>query len=223
MAPNPSHNLASPCHAPPTCFFSWFISSFSAVFFSTTCCASRRRRLAMCVERLRPGAAPSNTNTGRTLWKSSLRGLKGRPVDCISGQSWKTTAERAPMACRALKEDKAQRDHPSRFANLSTPTWNSLLPSAAGAAAAVLLLLLLPLPLLLLLLQAGRCLPAYPAEEALEVRVLDHLAALVAHGAHELKQPDGRICTHMVNKSRGISWTGATHGQEVHLHECLQV
>lgn len=62
------------------CCFSRFSSSFSAVFLNLTCCTSRCRRRAMVVRRLRAGVAPSNTNTGRTLWNNSLR---GRGASCV--------------------------------------------------------------------------------------------------------------------------------------------
>jgi predicted carbohydrate-binding protein with CBM5 and CBM33 domain len=54
------------------------------------------------------------------------------------------------------------------------------------------MLLLMLLMLMLLLLRPA---PADAPEEPQQVCVLDHLSALVTHGAHELEQPDGRICT----------------------------
>ena len=47
--------------------------SFSAVLRSFTPAASLRRRRAISVRRFRVGVPPSNTNTGRTRWNSSLQ------------------------------------------------------------------------------------------------------------------------------------------------------
>lgn len=73
VGPQPPTN-PSPSIPPAlsTCFLSRARSSFSAVLRTTPCCTSRRRRRAMLVWRLSAGVAPSNTNTGRTRWKSSL-------------------------------------------------------------------------------------------------------------------------------------------------------
>lgn len=50
--------------------------SFSAVLRSFTPAASLRRRRAISVRRFRVGVPPSNTNTGRTRWNSSLQESK---------------------------------------------------------------------------------------------------------------------------------------------------
>lgn len=49
--------------------------------------------------------------------------------------------------------------------------------------------------------------PAYAPEEAQQVGVPHHLAALVAHGPHELEQPDGGIC----RRANGQSNTARAH------------
>lgn len=81
LTPSLLTSMATPTRTPTqyrqrTCFFSWFMSSFSAVLRMTPCCASLRRRREIWVLRLRAGVVPSNTKTGRTRWNSSLDGKR---------------------------------------------------------------------------------------------------------------------------------------------------